>query len=357
MKQRRPTQTDVARRAGVSAAVVSKVLNPESGGTVRVGTDTQNRVLEAMEELGYVPNPVARNLARGRTRLLGVFSFESIFPVAQENFYFPFLRGIEQEAEARGYDLLLFTSASREGRPRSLFVRGANRLQMADGGLLLGRRPPKDELARLASSGYPFVCIGRREVPGAEVSYVAADYAGATRELTRHLADLGHVSIAYIGQLETDESASDREVGYRSAMNELGRGELIRVVRSEPSSLDAARITDLLHAGVTAALMETDDMALSFISLVRAQGWRTPRDVSFAVLGDPLNPATEAPEWTMFRIPREAMGRTSLDALLTLLDHPSAEPRRVVLPCTLVPGNSTAPPPTHSPTGLGKEGR
>src|SRR5690606_32926313 len=145
-----------------------------------------------------------------KTRLLGVFSFESIFPLTQRDFYFPFLLGIEQGAEANAFDLLLFTSATAQGS-RTIFRDGVNVLQLADGAVLLGRKPPKEELARLANIGYPFVCIGRREVSGAEISYIAADYTGATREVVKHLFGLGHRRIALIAGSVTDESSVDRE--------------------------------------------------------------------------------------------------------------------------------------------------
>ncbi|MEX2542913.1 MAG: LacI family DNA-binding transcriptional regulator [Trueperaceae bacterium] len=344
MKQRRPTQIDVAKLAGVSTAVVSKVLNPDSRGTVRVSDETESRVLRAIAQLGYVPNPVARNLAMGRTRLLGVFSFESIFPVAQRDFYFPFLLGIEQEAEAKGFDLLLFTSASRLGRPRSIFLDGVNRLQMADGGILLGRQPPKHELAQLASSGYPFICVGRREVPGTSVSYVAADYSGATAEIISHLVELGHRRIAYIGGPEADESAADRESGYLTSMRNFGLEGQSSVLRTSEGALEVNIVAKLYDDQVTAVLLETDDLARRFEELARDQGIQLPDQLSFAVLGDPLNPATGDPDWTSFTIPREAMGRRSLATLLTLLDGTAQAPQRFVLPCTFEPGSSTASP-------------
>lgn len=344
MKQRRPTQADVAKQAGVSTATVSKVLNPKGSGTVRVGAETAQRVMDAIQELGYVPNPVARSLAGGRTRLLGVFSFESIFPVAQRDFYFPFLLGIEQAAEERGFDLLLFTSASREGRPRRIFQDGVNRLQLADGGILLGRTPPKDELARLDDAGYPFVCLGRREVPGSEISYVAADYTGATAEVVAHFTELGHRRIAYLGEPNPDESAADRARGYVDA----ARAHDLHaqpVSRLRPATLDGAWLEKARSDGVTALLLETDDLARRVESLAKDLGWTLPSDMSFAVLGDPLNPATGEPTWTMFHIPREAMGRQCLDVLLDLLDDPSAAPTYRVLPCSFAAGTSSAPPP------------
>src|SRR6056297_2228719 len=96
-RKRRPTQVDVARQAGVSPAVVSTVLNGAGRGSVRVGPEAAARVRQAVRELGYVPNPVARNLAGGKNRILGMFTFESIFPIERPNCYSPFLIGFEAE--------------------------------------------------------------------------------------------------------------------------------------------------------------------------------------------------------------------------------------------------------------------
>lgn len=344
MKSRRPTQADVARRAGVSTAIVSRVLNPEGKGTVRVSPETEARVLRAIAELGYVPNPIARKLASGRARLLGVFSFESIFPLAQRDFYFPFLLGIEQGAEANAFDLLLFTSATAQGS-RSIFRDGVNTLQLADGSVLLGRKPPKDELARLAEMGYPFVCLGRREVDGAEVSYIAADYAGATAEIVRHLYDLGHRTIALVAGAERDESSIDREAGYLRAMEAADLGRSAVVLRRRPDETSESDVRGLRAAGTTAVLLETDDHAHRFLDIAGAVGLSVPAEMSFAVLGDPLNPATEAPQWTSFHIPREEMGRASIEALIALIDSEAYAPYQTTLPCQFRPGDSTVPAP------------
>ena len=116
---KRAKLTDVAKLANVSPAVVSKVVSNRSGSNIRVSSDTVSRVLAAVKELGYVPNPVARSLARGQNYILGVFTHESIFPVDQRSFYHPFLLGIEEEAEKQGYDLLLFTSTYTPGGKRT----------------------------------------------------------------------------------------------------------------------------------------------------------------------------------------------------------------------------------------------
>src|SRR5690606_5785524 len=105
MKTKRPTQQDVARLAGVSRGTVSMVINGMTGGRIPISEETRRKVLDAMEQLGYAPNPAAQILAGGRNRLIGVFTYEPFFPYEQDNFYYPFLLGIERQASYEGYNL------------------------------------------------------------------------------------------------------------------------------------------------------------------------------------------------------------------------------------------------------------
>src|ERR671936_85566 len=109
----RPTQADIARLAGVSQATVSLVLNERDAG-VRISPATRARVLSVMREWGYVANASARSLAGGRNRIIGVHTFEPVFPTTSVDFFFPFLLVMEQEAAELGHDLLLFTSSGGE---------------------------------------------------------------------------------------------------------------------------------------------------------------------------------------------------------------------------------------------------
>lgn len=342
-RKRRPTQADVARLAGVSPAVVSTVLTGNDSGSVRVGADTVERVRNAVRELGYVPNPVARNLAGGRNGILGVFTFESIFPIKQRNFYYPFLVGIEQAAEEHGHDLLLFTSAGDQGTPRSIFREGANRLQLTDGAVLLGHEPDKREVRRLHQEGFPFVFVGRRELDGAELSWVAADYAGGTADVVTFLVELGHRHLAYLGEPEERESIHDRIRGFRTSLTALGLdGANAPVAKLPPTDLTPDHVRGLIQDGATAFLLENDAFARRFLAAAGALGLSIPGDVSFGVLGDPLEASDPAPDWTSFRIPRQEMGRQSLEVLLERLGDPSLAPIQRTLPCTLAPGASTA---------------
>ena len=99
---RRLTQQDIAKLAGVSQATVSLVLNGAANALARIPPDTRERVQKIIRETGYVPDPIARRMAKGSNRILGVFTYEPAFPSAQADFFLPFLFGIEEEAQARG---------------------------------------------------------------------------------------------------------------------------------------------------------------------------------------------------------------------------------------------------------------
>src|SRR5690606_6318036 len=131
----------------------------------------------------------------------------------------------------------------------------------------------------------------------------------------KHLAELGHRRTALVAGPVRDESSSDREFGYQRATKGLGLNDEAFVIRRAASDLTAADVEKLRSDGTTAVLLETDNHAHKFLGLATDLGLDVPAEMSFAVLGDPLNPVTEAPSWTSFRIPREDMGRASIKVL------------------------------------------
>ena len=342
----RTTLKDVARSAAVSPAAASVVLSGRRDGSVRVSRSTASRVRAAARELGYVPNPVARRLARGRTALLGVFTYEPIFPLEHRDFFYPFLVGIEEAAARLGYDLLLFAGSAAGTDQRRVYLDGVNRLQLADGAILLGRRERKSDLRRLSAEHFPFVYVGRREVLGTKISYVAPDYERATADVVVRLAALGHDRIAYLGAPDPREPARDREAGYRRALAGLGLPTGRDLVLRSPS-VAKSTVTRLLQLGVTASVVEDDTLARQLESALQGAGRHNPEDFSFAVLGDPLSPAERPPDWDHFSIPRKEMGARAATLLVEMLASAGPPiPRQEVMPCTYVPGRSVAPLPS-----------
>ncbi|GMA90355.1 LacI family DNA-binding transcriptional regulator [Homoserinibacter gongjuensis] len=343
---RRPTQVEIARLAGVSQATVSTVVN---GNGAQVSEEKRQRVLDAIAQLGYSVNPMARGLRGGGNRILGLYTFESVFPVSERDFYFPFLLGVEAEAALLGYDMLLFTSAGVSGE-RSVYAGGSNRLLKADGCVLLGRHLARDDLARLTREDFPFVFIGRREVDGVELSYVGADYAAATSSMVRRLAAMGHRRILLLKQSNGDEPSADREAGHRDGLAEAGLAygpELVHVI-SENAEVDAELMRSWIDAGVTAILVEPSESAGLAEAIERAAeqaGIHIPGDCSVVFLGEAPAP-TATRIWTSFALPRTEMGREAVQMLVRLLEEPGADAQQVLLPCKPTDGNSIALSPT-----------
>jgi len=344
-QRRRPTQVDIARAAGVSQATVSLVISggPASG---QVAEHTRRAVLDAAAELGYTVNAAARSLKGGRNRMLGLYTFEPVFPVDQRDFYFPFLLGVEEATAEFGYDLLLFSSVT--SGERRIYSDGINRLKVADGCVLLGRHIDRAVLADLVHEDFPFVFVGRREVPGAELSYVAPDYVGATRDLVRRLTGLGHRRLAYLRPADHQEPTRDREAGFREGLADAGLPE--QPIHEMPDGPDDAGLAALLERwladDVTALLVEPseDDEAIAALERVAARaGVRIPEDLSVAVLGDPAPSGGVARDWTRFTLPREDMGRAAVGLLLELLDADDG-PRRLSVACGPVDGDSVGSP-------------
>jgi DNA-binding LacI/PurR family transcriptional regulator len=346
-QRRRPTQVDIAHAAGVSQATVSLVI---SGGQAsgQVAEQTRAAVLDAATRLGYTVNTAARSLKGGRNKMLGLYTFEPVFPVDQRDFYFPFLLGVEGATADFGYDLLLFSSVSPG--ERRIYSDGINRLKIADGCVLLGRDIDRTDLADLVHEDFPFVFIGRREVPGVELSYVAPDYVAATRDMVRRLTDLGHRRLAYLRPADQLEFTRDREAGFRAGLADADLPEQpIHGMPDDPSATEtrlAALLEEWLADGVTALLIDPfeKDGAIAALERVTARaGVLIPEDLSVVLLGDLSPGGTDGHDWTRFTLPREDMGRAAVGLLLELLDN-DAGPRQLSVACTPVDGDTVDRP-------------
>jgi DNA-binding LacI/PurR family transcriptional regulator len=348
-QRRRPTQVDIAHAAGVSQATVSLVI---SGGQAsgQVAEHTRAAVLDAATKLGYTVNTAARSLKGGRNKMLGLYTFEPVFPVDQRDFYFPFLLGVEGATADFGYDLLLFSSVG--SGERRIYSDGINRLKVADGCVLLGRHIDRSDLADLVNEDFPFVFIGRRELPGVELSYVAPDYVGATRDMVRRLTDLGHRRLAYLRPDDQQEPTRDREAGFRAGVDEAGLPpQPVHEMPDDASDAQtrlAALLEEWLADRVTAVLIDPleDDRTIAALERVAAEaGVRIPEDLSVAVLGGHVPSGTGGRDWTRFTLPREEMGRAAVALLLEILENDDDNgPRRLSVTCTQVDGDSVGRP-------------
>jgi DNA-binding LacI/PurR family transcriptional regulator len=340
----RPRQADIAKLAGVSQATVSLVLGGKPD-VVGLAADTVRRVHEAADELGYVADPAALRLARRQNYLLGVHTFSATFPVDIENSYYPFLAGIEEQAGARGYDIVLFTGAA-PGRTDAI-----HRLRLADGCILFGRKVPRDEIARLLDDDYPVVYIGRRNELGDRLPYVGADYVRASRDVVLHLAGLGHEKIRYVREEDVALASEDRQAGVLQGLAEAGlAGVAPPVLACAAEEVTADWVRAEVAGGVTAFVTEATDnsvVARAVTRAIAAAGLRCPRDVSLAMLGEYVVQPAGEPIPTGFAVPRREMGRAAVDLMIDLLAGTSVAPerRQSLMACAFVAGETTGPRP------------
>lgn len=344
--KKRPTQTDVAKLAKVSSAVVSAVVSKAGTSNIRVGEETRERVLKAIKELGYVPNMVAQSLAGGRKNVIGLFSFESVFPKDPNDFFRDFLLGVENAAETLGYDLLLYTSTKNRNKQKCIYENGVNRLVLADGAILFGRDPNPKELSRLQKEGYQFIYIGRQDIP-TPISYVAADYTNATYELLEYLYRQQHRAMLYVGEAPLAERRVDREQGFRNFMAEHRLDQSSSCIeRGAGDEFLTTILTRIVNEKITAVLIEDTLIAEKLYNQLQEKGIRIPQDISIAVLGEAMGKIDQSIEWSGFDVPKVNMGYQAFVSLVQMIDANLTKSNvQLTLPCELRIGKTIGQAP------------
>ncbi len=331
---------DVAARAGVGVATVSRVLN----GSPNVRPATRDRVLEAISALNYRPSRVARNLSLGRTLVIGVVMPFFTSPSAVER-----VRGVVSALAGSAYDLLLFDVEAGERRQRAFEL--LDRSDRADGLLVVSLVPPDAEVARLRASGLPCVLV---DAPHPELPNVVIDDVAGGELATRHLIELGHRRIAFVGDKPVDEfrfaSSRDRTRGYERALEKAGIPTRPEYVREGTQSRHVARSIALellrLPERPTAIFAASDTQALGVLEAARTLGLRVPEELS--VVGfDDIEVATYA-GLTTVRQPLHESGRRGAELLLGALAGERLGSYSEQLPIELVVRGTTAPPPPSS---------
>ena len=328
---------DVAARAGVGVATVSRVVNDRGN----VAPATRERVLEAIRALEYRPSSVARNLSLGRTLVIGV-----VLPFMTQASPIERVRGVVTALASSPYDLALYDveSADRQQRAFRLFA-DAHR---TDGLLVVSLIPPDEEVRRLHAASIPCVLIDARHdgLP----SVVIDDVAGGELA-TRHLLELGHRSIAFIGDKPTDpfrfESSRDRTIGYERALESAGVPIRPEYVRKGTQSRHLARsiAAELLRLPEppTAVFAASDVQALGVLEAARDLGVDVPGQLS--VIGfDDIEIASYAGLTTVRQQLFES-GRRGAELLLQALAGEAAPSRVETLPVELVVRGTSGPRP------------
>ncbi|NTW97112.1 MAG: LacI family transcriptional regulator [Oscillochloris sp.] len=331
---------DVARAANVSHSTVSRALRDSP----LISAEVRQRVQHLAREMGYTPNAIAQSLKQQRTNTLGL-----IVTSIADPFYADVIKGVEETARPAG--MSVFISATYNDESQELAVIETFHRRKVDGIIVVSSRIAQN-YQRLRRLGVPAVLVNNEANIGGQVlhSVLIDDYAGASLAM-RHLIDLGHRQIGYLGITNRPYSNEQRHRAYLDALRAAGLPidpRAIMIVDSPGPDTDdvlasARQMPRMLESGVTAVFCYNDLIAIGALLACRERGIVVPGQLSVVGFDDIALAQYVSPSLTTVAQPRRDLGGRAMRMLLDLMDgQPVTD---VVLAPTLSARSSTASPP------------
>ena len=325
----RATIADVAERAGVSIATVSRVINK----TGQVAEATASRVNNAILELNFTPHAAARGLASRKTNTLGL-----ILRDISGEFFQPMLRGIEAGTREHGFDLLILCTHRPfdEDAPPNYPLSEHN----SDGLLVFADSLDEPEIIRLHKTQFPLVLLHRSSPPGLQIPCVTVENKSGARRLVDYLIEQrGYRHIAFLAGPESQEDSFWREMGYRESLASHGipfDSSLVAVGGFDEHDAKLG-VKTLLDRGVKVDAIFTgdDDSAIGVLSYLKDVGIRVPEDIAIVGFDDIPLARHLTPPLTTVRAPIERAAREAINQLVRLIRTGEAE-RLVLLPTEVI---------------------
>lgn len=306
------TIRDVARRAQVSIASVSRALN----GLNNVHPDMRERVLKAAAELGYVPHAGARSLSLARNHAIGV-----VLPDLHGEFFSEIVRGMDREASRRGYMLLL--SNIHAGDATSGLALQAMRGRV-DGLVVMAPHIDAAELERSLPASLPALLINCA-IPGEEHASLRLDNAAGAEAVVRHLVEMGRRRIAHIAGPKDNADARERSEGYRWAMRRYVDGFEPVILPGEFTEQSGAAAAAAILAeprSFDAVFAANDMMAIGCLQALKAAGVDVPDEV--AIVGFDDIPLARYLGLTTVRVRIAELGEQAVSRLIDLFSRPGS---------------------------------
>jgi LacI family transcriptional regulator len=327
-----PTINDVAMRASVSISTVSRVMR---GGT-DVSTATRERVQQVVRELGYRPSSIARALVSGETRVIALLVSDLSNP-----FYPQLAKAVEREASKAGYAVVICNTEDDDDAA----FRSLERLLMQglDGVIYASGCGNEDKLLELLGEPRRLVFANRR--PHIETcSYVVSDNREGSRELTRHLLELGHRHVGFVGGPSFATNATERLAGFHQALRDFP--DATALVSTGPFAKDTGlqAVGAWLDHGfpLTAVIGVNDTVALGALEAILDRGRRVPEDLAVAGFDNVDLASSAILRLTTVAQDIEAMGTAAVQELLTQLRTADTfVPVHQILPTTLLTRRTT----------------
>lgn len=336
-RRRAAVMADVAKLAGVSHQTVSRVINASE----HVKEDTRERVLTAMRMLDYRPNSVARALATGKSKTLGVVSFDTtLFGPAST------LLGIERAAHRAGYFVSIVSLVALD-RNSVLDAVERLRLQGVDGILVIA--PQTDAARTVAELPGDLPVVAVEAGPDEGVPVVSGDSFAGAALATRHLLELGHRTVWHIAGPTDWLEAQQRVAGWRSTLEAAG-APVPPIQVGDWSAQSGYELGRRLAVDpeVTAVFVGNDLMALGLLRVLHEVGRDLPSGLSVVGFDDMPEAAYFTPPLTTIRQDFTEVGSRGFDLLLDEIEGGTRSSIRVTLPSELIVRESTAPPPAAS---------
>lgn len=340
---KRPTQADVAREAGVSRATVSYVLNGQADGRIPISEDTRQRVLEAIQVLGYEPDARAQALRSGSTKTIGV-----IIPDLRNPHFVEYATGIEQEAHSAGYHILLTSIAFDVEYGVDIFKGLASR--RIDGLILVSSfiaisEEAQKTLNQLRERRFPMVELNDQY----NVDNVVCNYREATKEAMAHLFSLRHRRIGMIYGVEAPETADDRLTPYQETLMAADLFDPQLIAECGPTIEDGYRAAlKLLQppSRPTALIAINDLLSIGVLRAAADLGLGVPKDVSLVSYDDIPMAKYLVPRLTTVSKDALRLGRDAFQLLHERIQNPERPRQKQVEPARFIIRESTGPAPT-----------
>jgi LacI family transcriptional regulator len=333
------TLRDVARRAGVHAGTASRALNPETRSLVNA--DTARRVMQAADELGYRPNPIARGLKTNRSFTIGV-----LVPDLTNPLFPPIVRGIEDALATEGYTALLANSDNDPEKERLHFE--TMKARQVEGFIMATAERDHPLFEDAIAADVPIVLVNRTVDSSRAFAVITDDRKGAALAVD-HLVGLGHTRIAHIVGPARYSTGRARHQGFIETMRAAGLKadrSIVRFTRTFTENEGARVFRKLLddNKDFTAVFAGNDLLALGCYDVMAEGNLRCPEDISIVGFNDIPFMDKLRPPLTTVRIPHYEIGSRAAELVLKRLRQPSAEPVTVQLEPELVVRGSTCAP-------------
>jgi len=326
------TLKDIAKRSGVSLGTASAVINTRSW----VKEERRRKVLQAVEELGYKPNQIARGLRLQKTNIIGL-----IVPDITNPFFPMVLRSIDDIARQHGYMVILCDS--QEDYKTGIEVFNVLLEKRVDGIILIGGIVPRKELVKYLTDKHPFIVVIERDynIPG--IATVIVDAVKGGYSATKHLLDLGYSKVGIITVPMDDDyiqGSFGRFDGYKLALQENNISFNSSLVKQGDFTFKGGYkamqqfIKDTLP--VQAVFASNDLMAIGAMEAIREHGLRVPEDIALVGYDDIFEASYISPALTSVRLPKEQLGKTAAETLINHLRGKPDLPLKKVLQTELI---------------------